>query len=60
MATLGLLKCVFTFQDWASYGLWKLERHRGAPVEISDRQRRHPLLFAWPVLFRLLRDRTLR
>lgn len=60
VATLGLLKCVFTFEDWAGYGLWKLERHRGAPIQISDRQRRHPLLLAWPVLFRLLRERTLR
>ncbi|MAE93030.1 MAG: hypothetical protein CL910_00070 [Deltaproteobacteria bacterium] len=60
VATLGLLKCVFTFDDWAGYGLWKLERHRGAPIELTDRQRRHPLLLGWPVLFRLLRERTLR
>lgn len=60
VAALGLLKCVLTFDDWANYGIWKLERHRGAPIEISDRQRRHPLLFGWPVLWRLLRERSLR
>ena len=40
--------------------LWKIERHSGRPVEITERQRRHPFLFAWPVLFRLLRERVLR
>ncbi len=60
IAVLGLLKCVITFEGWARYGLWKLERHRGAPIEISERQRRHPLLLGWPVLVRLLRERTLR
>ncbi len=59
-STLGLLKCVFTFDDWAGYALWKLERHRGRPIPISDRQRRHPLLFGWPILWHLLRTRTLR
>lgn len=59
-AALGLAKCVFTFEGWADYGLWKLERHRGAPIEISERQRRHPLVLGWPVLFRLLRERSLR
>ena len=59
-ATLGLVKSIFTFDDWVSYGLWKLERHLGEPVRISERQRRHPLIFGWPVLWRLLRERTLR
>lgn len=56
----GLLKSAFTFDDWVSYALWKVERHSGKPVEVTERQRRHPLLFGWPVLFRLLRDRVLR
>jgi len=36
------------------YILWKLERHTGRPIEVTERQRRHPLLFGWPVLARLL------
>jgi len=60
VTVLGLLKTSLTFDDWVSYVLWKIERHSGKPVEISERQRRHPFLFAWPVLFRLLRDRVLR
>ncbi|MCP5060454.1 MAG: hypothetical protein GY937_27465 [bacterium] len=59
-STLGLVKSIFTFDDWVSYGLWKLERHAGKKIELSERQRRHPLLFAWPVVWRLLRQRTLR
>lgn len=57
---VGLLKTSLTFEDWVSYALWKIERHSGKPVELSERQRRHPFLFAWPVVFRLLRDRVLR
>lgn len=60
ITALGLLKTAYTFDDWVSYVLWKIERHSGKPVEITERQRRHPFLFAWPVLFRLLRERVLR
>ena len=59
-AAAGLAKCVLTFEGWARYGLWKLERHRGAPIPVSERQLRHPLLLGWPVLYRLLRERILR
>ncbi|RIL07675.1 MAG: hypothetical protein DCC71_02180 [Proteobacteria bacterium] len=57
---LGLLKTTLTFDDWVSYALWKLERHSGRPVEVTERQRRHPFVYGWPVLYRLLRERTLR
>jgi hypothetical protein len=60
VTVLGLFKTSITFDDWVSYALWKIERHSGKPVELTERQRRHPLLFAWPVIFRLLRDRVLR
>jgi len=57
---VGLGKSAFTFGDWLPYVRWKVERHTGRPVEMSERQRRHPLLFGWPVLFRLLWERRLR
>jgi hypothetical protein len=57
---LRLLKTATTFGDWLPYIVWKLERHGGKPVELSDRQRRHPLIFAWPVLFRLIAKKELR
>ncbi len=55
-----LFKTALTFDDWLSYVLWKLGRHTGVWVELSERQRRYPLLLGWPVLFKLLRQRALR
>ena len=55
-----LFKTALTFDDWLPYVLWKLGRHSGVRVELSERQRRYPLLFGWPVLFKLLRQRALR
>ena len=56
----ALLKTAFTFGDWLPYALWKLERHSGTRLEASERQRRHPLIFAWPLIFRALANRDLR
>lgn len=55
-----LFKTAFTFGDWLPYVLWKVERHSGQPVPYTERQRRHPLIFGWPLLFRILRDGLLR
>jgi hypothetical protein len=57
---IGLLKSAATFGDWLPYVLWKLERHGGTRIELTDRQRRHPLIWGWPVLWRVLRRRDLR
>lgn len=57
---LALLKSIATFGDWLPYVLWKLERHTGNRIELTDRQRRHPLLWGWPVLLRVLWQRDLR
>lgn len=54
LAFVRLLKNATTFGDWVPYILWKLERHTGRPVEVTERQRRHPFLFGWPVVARLL------
>ena len=61
--TLGLvrlLKTAFTFGDWVPYVLWKLERHTGRRIELSPRQRAHPLIYAWPIILPLLMRRNLR
>jgi hypothetical protein len=60
LSILGLLKTAATFGDWVPYVLWKLERHSGVAIEVSERQRRHPLVLGWPVILRLLRERVLR
>lgn len=55
-----LFKTAFTFGDWVPYVLWKLERHAGHAIELTDRQRRHPLIFAWPIILPLILRRNLR
>jgi len=60
LAVAQLFKSAITFGDWVPYALWKLERHTGTRIELSERQRRHPFLFAWPEIFRVLRSRALR
>ncbi|MEM9176503.1 MAG: hypothetical protein AAGC67_14870, partial [Myxococcota bacterium] len=60
LALVRLLKTAFTFGDWVPYVLWKLERHAGHDIELTERQRRHPLIFAWPIILPLLMRRNLR
>jgi len=60
LAIAGLLKTAFTFGDWVPYVVWKTERQTGRRIELSERQRRHPLIFGWPVIARLIREGTYR
>jgi hypothetical protein len=57
---LRLMKSVFTFENGVDYIAWKLERHLGRPIEVTPRLRRYPLIFGWPLLWQLLRERRLR
>lgn len=55
-----LVKSAATFGDWLPYALWKLTRHSGVVIELTQRQRRWPLIFGWPAIFRLFRQKTIR
>lgn len=55
-----LAKAVFTFSGGVDYAAWKIERHSGHRVVITPFQRRHPLLSAGPVLWKLWRAGVLR
>jgi predicted nucleotidyltransferase len=57
---IRLIKSALTFGDWLPYALWKLNRHSGVTIDLSERQRRHPLIFGWPVILQLIRGKTLR
>jgi hypothetical protein len=57
---LRLIKAAFTFADAADYAAWKIERHTGVKLELTEWQRRHPILAAPPVLWRLWRKGLLR
>jgi hypothetical protein len=56
--TLNLLRIVkgtFTFDGGLDYALWKIRRHSGITVPVTDWQRRHPLLAAPSLAWRLYR-----
>jgi len=55
-----LVKTPATFDGWVDYAIFKVERHSGVRIELSERQRRRPFLHAFPILYRLLRQGVLR
>lgn len=55
LSVLRLIKAAFTFDDGAVYILWKIERHSGVSVDLSDWQRRHPILASTTLFWRLYR-----
>ncbi len=60
LSVARLLKGLFTFDGGLDYVAWKLERHSGQPVEIPDRVRKYPLIFAWGLLWKLYRRGIIR
>lgn len=57
---LRLVKAAFTFEGGADYLAWKIERHSGVPLPLAEWQRRHPLLAAPVLLWRLRRRGAVR
>ena len=57
---MRLVKGAFTFAPHADYIAWKVERHTGRPLRLTPFQRRHPVLAAPWVLWRLYRHGTIR
>ena len=60
LSTLRILKAALTFDGALDYLLWKIRRHSGVYIAPTERQRRFPLLFAWPLLWRLWRRGAFR
>ena len=52
---LRLVKAAFTFDGAVDYVMWKVRRHSGVVVPVSDWQRRHPLLAAPGLAWKLYR-----
>ena len=50
-----LVKATFTFDGALDYVLWKVRRHSGVVLPVTDWQRRHPLLAAPVLAWRLYR-----
>jgi hypothetical protein len=60
LSVLRLVKGVFTFDGGLDYILWKIERHSGVTTSVTPWQRRHPLLAAPSVAWRLYRRGAFR
>lgn len=57
---LRVLKAAFTFDGGLDYVLHKLERHSGVGIEVTEHQRRHPLLWSPVLAWRLWRRGAFR
>jgi hypothetical protein len=55
---IRLVRAAFTFEGAASYGAWKVERHTGIAVPLTPWRRKHPILAAPGVLWRVWRARN--
>jgi hypothetical protein len=55
-----LVKATFTFDGALDYVLWKVKRHSGVVLPVTDWQRRHPLLSAPLLAWRLYRRGAFR
>lgn len=60
LSMLRLIKASFTFAGGGDYIAYKINRHAEAPIEFSTWERRHPLLAAPFVLWRLARRGVVR
>lgn len=57
---LRLVKAAFTFDGAVDYVMWKVRRHSGVVMPVSDWQRRHPLLAAPGLAWKLYRRGAFR
>ncbi len=59
-SVLRLIKAAFTFQGGADYIAWKIARHSGEKIILTDWQRRHPIIAGLLLLPALLRRGAIR
>ena len=59
-SVVRLIKAAFTFTGGADYIAWKIERHSGQKVELSDWQKRHPVIASVTLLPKLLKSGAVR
>ncbi|NKB44131.1 MAG: hypothetical protein GKS03_07590 [Alphaproteobacteria bacterium] len=53
---LRLIKAAFTFRGGLDYAAWKIERHSGVKIELTERDRAHPVLTGLRLLLRVKRQ----
>jgi len=59
-ATSRWFKYIALYDDWLEYILQKIARRSGISVELTERERRWPLIFLWPKAIHYLRSRPQR
>jgi hypothetical protein len=59
-ATLRWVKYIALYDNWLDYVSQKVARRSGVVIELSERERRWPLIFLWPKALRYLRHRPQR
>ncbi|MSO96716.1 MAG: hypothetical protein EXR11_00645 [Rhodospirillaceae bacterium] len=52
---LRLIKAAFTFQGGLDYAVWKIERHSGVKLELTEAERHSPIITGLKLLPRLLK-----
>lgn len=57
---LRLAKAAYTFTDGLDYILWKIEKHSGVRTDLTPWQRKHPLIAAPALAWRLYRRGAFR
>jgi hypothetical protein len=57
---LRLIKAAFTFEGGVEYVLWKVQRHSGVSIPVSEWQKRHPILSAPILAWKLYRRGAFR
>lgn len=55
LSVLRLMKSAFTFEDGASYLMWKIGRHSGVTIELTPWQKRHPILASSTLFWKIYR-----
>ena len=60
LSILRLAKATYTFVGGVDYILWKIERHSGQKIEATERLKKYPLIFSWPLLWKLYRSKAIR
>ncbi|MFN2398942.1 MAG: hypothetical protein ABR543_09945 [Gemmatimonadaceae bacterium] len=56
-ATTRWVKFIVLYDDWLGYITQKIERRTGKPIELTERERRYPLIFLWPKAVRFILSR---
>jgi hypothetical protein len=60
LSVLRLMKATTTFANGVDYIAWKIERHTGEQLVVSDKLRKYPLIFCWPLLFKFYKQGKIR